>query len=98
MRDYSLAALMSQISACARALRNSDYVEPDIKRKLLKEIVRSWEEVAKVLLALTPILAHKSFANYEGASFVVVGAKDRTFEDKIYGLIEATMANVVGFF
>ena len=98
MRDYSLVALMSQISACARALRNSDYVEPDIKRKLLKEIVRSWGEIAKVLLALTPILAHKGFANYEGASFVVLGAGDKTFEEKVYGLIEATMINVVGFF
>ncbi|MGI4870458.1 MAG: hypothetical protein ACRYFX_04680 [Janthinobacterium lividum] len=98
MRDYYLLALMNQISSCCRALRNSDFADADLKRGLFKEIVKGWEEMCKVLLALSPILASKGYANVGGAGFLLANGQDDTFENKLYGLIEAMPTNVVRFF
>src|SRR5690606_27841077 len=51
--EYSLHNLMQNIRASSRALRNSDYVKPEAKREMLAEILRSWEQISNVLLALT---------------------------------------------
>ena len=89
---------MSQITACSRALRNSDYVEPDIKRQLLREIVRSWEQVSKALVALSPMLVNDGYASFEGAAFLVVGALEGTFEQKMYQVLQVNPRNVIGMF
>ena len=60
---------MQKIKASSRALRNSDYADPDTKRILLTEITRSWEQISKVLFALTPILASRGQATFEGQHF-----------------------------
>jgi hypothetical protein len=98
MRDYSLLSLMSQITACSRALRNSDYVKPELKRELLHEIIKSWEEVTKVCLALTPIIASKGFTSFQGVGFIWAGDTDAPFEDKVYTIIDSLSFNVVEYF
>lgn len=98
MRDYYLLALMNQISASCRALRNSDYAEADIKRDMLKEIMKGWEEVCKVLLAISPIIASKGIASFGGAAFLLANGHDASIEDRFFGLIEAMPTNVVRLF
>lgn len=98
LSEYSLVILIQKIRACSRALRNSDYVEPEIKKEMLNEIMRSWEQLAKVLLALSPMLATKGQAAFEGAGFVLCGDFGNTFEERINRIIQATPTNVVAMF
>lgn len=96
--EYSLLNLMQNIKASSRALRNSDYVNPNAKREALNSIVISWEQISNVLLALTPILAHKGEAAFDGQSFTLNGDFGDTFETRVNRIIQVNMTNVVGFF
>ncbi len=69
LREYSFLVLMRQISAASRALRNSDFVDADIKIALLEKITSAWHEINKLLIALSPILADKGNVAFEGARF-----------------------------
>lgn len=96
--EYSLLSLMQKIRASSTALRNSDYANPEIKKKLLKQIYKSWEQLAKVLFALTPIMATKGIASFEGAAFELNGDFGKTFEERLNTIIQALPTNVVGYF
>lgn len=96
--EYSLHNLMQQIKASSTALRNSDYANPEIKKQLLKEIYRSWEQLSKVLFALAPIMASNGIAAFEGASFELSGNFGNTFEERLNIIIQVNPSNVVGFF
>lgn len=98
LQDYSLVVLMQKIRASSVALRNSDYVSPDVKRKLLSEIIRAWEQISKVLIALSPILASRGQAAFEGAGFILWGDWGDTFEQRFNRVIQSNPTNVVGFF
>jgi hypothetical protein len=69
LRDFSFSVLMRQISASSRALRNSDFVDVTIKRELLNKITQSWNELNKLLIVLSPLLADKGNIAFEGARF-----------------------------
>lgn len=97
--EYSLAVLMQKIKACSRALRNSDYADPEIKRLMLKEITRSWGQISKVLFALTPVLATRGRAVFEGQAFYLRDSfYEETFEERVNLIFQANPTNVVGFF
>jgi hypothetical protein len=96
--EYSLYNLMQEIKATSRALRNSDYAEPELKKELLDEILRSWLQLSKVLFALAPVLAAKGNAGFAGASFMLNGDFGNTFEERLRTVIFVNLTNVVGFF
>lgn len=97
-QEYSLHTLMQQIKATSRALRNSDYVEPDLKRIALKEIQRSWEQVSKVLFALSPVLAIEGRAAFGGIGFILGDNFGNNPKDRLNGILQVNPTNVVGFF
>lgn len=96
--EYSLVKLMQQIKASSVALRNSDYADPDIKKKILKEIYSSWNQLAKVLFALSPIIASKGRADFEGAAFELDGDFGETFEERLSLILQVLPTNIVGYF
>ena len=98
LHDYSLLVLMQQTRASAVALRNSDYVNPEIKKQLLNEILRSWKEISKVIFAISPILADRGYAVYEGAGFILNGYWGKTIGQRLSQIIQIIPINVVGFF
>lgn len=69
IREYSILVLMRQISASSRALRNSDFVTAILKKELLNKITQGWNEINKLLIILSPLLADKGNVAFEGASF-----------------------------
>lgn len=73
LRDYSLANLLSVTTAAARALRNSDYADPIMKRNLLDLIMHAIETFSKVSIALSPILAINGNVVYEGTNIKLIG-------------------------
>jgi hypothetical protein len=98
IEDYCFSALFKKIKASSRALRNSDYVDPDIKRNLLGQIVRGWRQVSQILFALTPLLASKGEASFEGQGFILDGNFGESFETKIKTILLANPYNVVKIF
>lgn len=99
LREYSLLFLMQNIKASARALRNSDYVEPDLKREMLNEIMRSWEQVTKVVTVLAPVLAERGDATFGGLRFVLdAQAFKGSFEQRTVQVFQSGPQNVVNFF
>ena len=82
---------MQNIKASSRALRNSDYVTPEAKREIFNEILRSWEQISDVLLALTPTFADKGQAGFDGHSFTLNGDFGDTFEKRLNRIIQVNM-------
>ncbi|WP_343329789.1 hypothetical protein [Polaribacter staleyi] len=100
MKDYSFKVLMRQITASSRVLRNSDFVDSNLKKEFLDDILRGWNEVSKLLIILTPILADKGNAAFEGARFEL---NDDDFnisnkEEKRLRVLLSVPTNVVSFF
>jgi len=99
MKDYSFKVLMRQITASSRVLRNSDFVDSSLKKEFLDEIVNGFNEVTKLLIVLTPILAEKGIIAFEGARFEL----DESFnnsnsEEKKLSVLLSIPINVVRFF
>lgn len=59
LSQYTVHSMMQTMKSGARALRNSDYVSPEIKRQLLREILNCWEQLSKVLFTILPVLAEQ---------------------------------------
>src|SRR5690554_732484 len=100
IRDYSFLVLMRQISATSRALRNCDFVAPSLKKELLDKIIQSWNEINKLLIVLSPLLADKGDVAFEGARFHL-DEEDFDIPDpnlKRLAVLLAVPTNVVKFF
>nr|GFB54954.1 hypothetical protein [Tanacetum cinerariifolium] len=95
---HTLSILIQKTKASSRALRNSDYVDPDIKRNLLKQITRGWKQVSLILFALTPRLAIEGSVAFEGQGFILEAPFGDNEEDKIKGVFLANPNNVVALF
>lgn len=101
LEEYSVVILMQDIKAASRALRNSDYVKPELKKELFKEITQAWNQLAKVLFALTPILAMQGHAGFDGAGFILVGNKDTygdSLENRIMHVLTLIPYNIMRWF
>lgn len=98
LKDYSFSALIQKIKACSRALRNSDYVDPDLKIKLLQEIIRGWGQVSKILFALGPVLAVKGQAEYDGQGFILDGNFGSDKNERLERILLCNPLNVIGMF
>lgn len=97
LKEYSFQNMMSMVRAGSRALRNSDYVNPEIKKELLHEILRCWEQATSVLLVLIPLLAKNGSASFDGAGFVLAGNFGDTPQQKLINIIRCIPDNVVGW-
>lgn len=95
LSDHALIYLMHTLRAAAKALRNSDYVDPLVKRALLEEILRCWEQLTIVLLVLLPVLADKGYVVYDGAGFMLDGDFGPTVQDRIQKILSVIPMNVV---
>ena len=65
----SFYLFIQQLRALSRALRNSDYVAPEVRLQILQHIIAGWSEIARVLFFMTPVLATVGQAFFEGYGF-----------------------------
>ena len=72
LEDYAVNKLMNYIPIASRVLRNSDYVNPQIKQDLFICIINAWKTLLDTLAMFTPVLAIKGHVSYGGASFTFV--------------------------
>lgn len=87
LTEYTFLILSQKISASSRALRNSDYVAPEMKKKLLQEITRGWAIFSKILFVLSPIMAKDDYAYFDGMGFTLCGFDGLKFDEKIKRII-----------
>ena len=71
LEEFSYRRLINLIRSACVGLRNSDYVNPKLKHSLLTEILLSWEESLRVVIALAPILAKDGEAKFGGTRFIL---------------------------
>lgn len=90
--------MVLSMKAAARALRNSDFVKPDVKRELLKEIINGWKQLTKVLLPLVPLLAERGHASFDGMGFLLVGNFGENFEARLRSILMQIPNNVVSWY
>ncbi|MBK9107565.1 MAG: hypothetical protein IPM92_04070 [Saprospiraceae bacterium] len=98
LNEYSLAVLMRKIVASSRALRNSDYANSNVKKAMIDSIITSYEQVAKALMILTPELAIKGRAAYEGQSFNLEGDFGDSVDERINMILQHIPGNIIKFF
>ena len=99
LQEYTFLILKQKISASSRALRNSDYVNPEMKKKLLQEITRGWSIYSKILFVLSPIMAQNNSASFDGLSFILDNTfKDLTLDEKFKQIILVIPYYVVKLF
>ncbi|MCD2451363.1 hypothetical protein GO003_013280 [Methylicorpusculum oleiharenae] len=94
---YSYLIMIQAMKAGSRALRNSDYVDPDVKKQLLQEIMKCWEEISKVLIVLTPFLAEEGYASFQGQGFTLRGNFGDSLQVRLQNILFAIPFNIVNF-
>jgi hypothetical protein len=97
LSEFSYVVMMQAMKAGSRALRNSDYVDPEIKRLLLQEIMKCWEQISKVLVVLMPFLAEEGRASFDGQSFTLRGNFGDTPLQRLQNILLAIPFNIVNF-
>ena len=98
IKESTLPELVSAAKGAARTLRNSDYVDPLLKRELLDQVMRSWEKVSQALLVISPILATHGSASFEGMGFKLSGFNEIPDDQKLFAIADAIPYNVVNWF
>lgn len=78
IQQSSLIQMVQAMRGAARALRNSDHVDPKLKKELLQEVMNCWIRVAQILVLVSPILALHRTATFEGIGFLL----DKRFDQK----------------
>lgn len=77
-QNYSVTYLHDMISIASKAMRNSDYIKPELKEQLFDAITQAWMMIVRVIYLMAPALAHDGMAGYDGFSLQL----DETFDDK----------------
>jgi predicted phosphodiesterase len=93
--EHSFVSMMRAMSAGARALRNSDYASPEVKRNLLSEILNCWVQATKVMFIILPVLAKEGYAAYDGMGFALSDGFSTDLEERFVGILASIPANVV---
>lgn len=94
LSEHSFANMMLAVRAGARALRNSDYVAPEIKRALLGELLRCWDQASRVLLVILPTLAKEGYAIFDGAGFSLAEEFSAKPEERFFEILIEVPQNV----
>lgn len=101
MNNYSVNYLQEMISIASKAMRNSDYIKPELKESLFDAITQAWLEIVRVIYLMAPALAKDGVAGYEGFSLQL----DETFnfdnvsdEERLIAVIAAIPWNIVTWY
>jgi predicted MPP superfamily phosphohydrolase len=98
LNEYSVISLMQAIKASSRGLRNSNYIEPELKKEFFQSILNCWEQVSRVFILLSPTLAKEGKATYEGLGLILLGDFGDSYSEKLKNIYIANPWNVVTMF
>lgn len=96
--ERSYYEMLQTMKAASQALRNSDYVGPELKRKLLGEILLSWEFVSSVIMYLMPALVEDGEADFEGIRYLLDGDFGERIHDRLLNILVEIPRNVSTYY
>jgi len=96
INDSSLRKMMSAVKGAARALRNSDHVDPKLKMALMEEVVCCWRRICQIIAVLSPLLVEHRRAYFEGIAFHLDESFDlaKTDEARFGQVLSAIPGNI----
>ena len=97
LQDYSVTSMLQATKAASRALRNSKYVDSELKKELLTCIISGWASMGRVAFALAPTLALHGSASYDGLGLFLAKGFEGSFQKRLKRILLALPLNVVGF-
>jgi len=98
LSGFSYNKMLQGMRAAAKALRNSDYVDTSLKKRLLAEIVSVWERAATVILVLVPALARNGEAAFDDVRYVLSGSFPDELEERLMAVLQEIPVNVSGYY
>jgi|10_taG_2_1085330.scaffolds.fasta_scaffold02101_10 predicted MPP superfamily phosphohydrolase len=94
LEEYDIKNLMELIKSSSRALRNSEFIKPEHKEELLKNIAMAWKELMRALYLIAPILAKNGFGGVGGARFKLTDDFPKEFNECLKSIIVAMPLNI----
>ncbi|MDG9922641.1 MULTISPECIES: metallophosphoesterase [unclassified Pseudomonas] len=73
LSEHHFVRLVQATSAGSRALRNSDYANIDLKKELLSELLKCWDQISRVIFTILPMLMENKSATYDGVHIILLG-------------------------
>ena len=99
LEQSTLRQMTQGMRGGARALRNSDYVDPEDKSRLLDEVLTCWRNVCQVLAVISPALAKQRRAVFEDTQFYLAdGFSQDSVEERWHEVMDAIAYNVVNWY
>lgn len=98
LHEYAVSSLIQSIKASSRALRNSNYIDTNIKREMLQSIMNGWEQISKVMFWVSPTLARRGSAIFDGLRITLCEGFDGSYPEKLKAIFLANPDNVVSIF
>lgn len=92
--EFDVKKLMDLIKSSSRALRNSEFVKPEIKEELLKNISNAWKELMRALYLISPLLAKNGFGGVGGARFKLAEDFPKEYNECLKSIIVAMPYNL----
>lgn len=92
---YEVRNLMQLITSASRALRNSEFVNPDLKERLAENIFLGWEVVMRVLVYISPLMAKNGFGSLGGANFKLDDTFSKDYAECLKQIIIAMPYNII---
>ncbi|HOP48755.1 MAG TPA: metallophosphoesterase [Desulfobacteraceae bacterium] len=95
LNDYSVLSLLHSIKAASRALRNSPFVDVELRLKAITAILGGWEEISRVAFWLSPLLAAKGQAVHDGFALRLAEGFSSDLDQRFKQIIVANPCNIV---
>lgn len=95
LEDYAVRSLLQSIKATSRALRNSTFINRDLKLATVTAIFRGWEEISKVIFWISPLLAQNGRAAHDGLNLVLASGFSEDMNERFREILMANPLNVV---
>jgi len=97
LHEYSVISLMQAMKAASRALRNSKYVDAELKRAMLNCVVRGWAAMSRVVFVLAPTLASRGHAAYDGFGLILGEGFDESYQKRLRDILLWGPFNIVRY-
>ena len=92
---YEVRNLMQLLTSASRALRNSEFVKPEMKEHLTEQILNGWEVVMRVLFYISPLMAKNGYGGYGGANFKLDDSFSKDYAECLKQIIVAMPHNII---
>lgn len=87
LEEYDVKNLIELIKSSSRALRNSEFIKPELKEELLEKISMAWKELMRALYLIAPVLAKNGFGGVGGARFKLTDDFPKEFNECLKSII-----------